>query len=57
MALPARCHPCWIRQAPLVVVTFYRSYLVAADLGPIEALFALRFGRAVFACWGCSRHR
>jgi len=26
--------------APLVVVTFYRSYLVAADLGPVEALFA-----------------
>jgi len=26
--------------APLVAVTFYRSYLVAADLGPIEALFA-----------------
>ena len=25
---------------PLVLVTFYRSYLVAADLAPIEALFA-----------------
>ncbi|MDG3039756.1 cobaltochelatase subunit CobN [Roseicyclus marinus] len=26
--------------APLVAVVFYRSYLVAADLAPIEALFA-----------------
>jgi len=26
--------------APLVLVVFYRSYLVAADLAPIEALFA-----------------
>ncbi|AHM04502.1 CobN component of cobalt chelatase involved in B12 biosynthesis [Roseibacterium elongatum DSM 19469] len=26
--------------APLVLVIFYRSYLVAADLAPIEALFA-----------------
>jgi len=37
--VPAILH----RDAPLVVVTFYRSYLVAADLGPVEALFtALR---------------
>jgi cobaltochelatase CobN len=37
--VPATLH----RDAPLVVVTFYRSYLVAADLGPVEALFtALR---------------
>ncbi|MEL7166087.1 MAG: cobaltochelatase subunit CobN [Pseudomonadota bacterium] len=29
--------------APLVLITFYRAYLTAADLGPIEALFtALR---------------
>lgn len=32
--LPGRVGP------PLVAVTFYRSYLVAADLAPIEALFA-----------------
>ncbi len=32
-----------IEQAPLIVVVFYRSYLVAADLKPVEALFdALR---------------
>lgn len=27
-------------EAPLVLVTFYRAYLAAADLSPIEALFA-----------------
>ncbi len=27
--------------APLVLVVFYRSYLVAADLAPVEALFAV----------------
>lgn len=30
---------CFDRTAPLVLVVFYRSYLVAADLAPIEALF------------------
>ena len=29
-----------LANGPLVIVTFYRSFLVAADLAPIEALFA-----------------
>ncbi len=36
------CCPVALRSddRPLVVVTFYRAYLTAADLGPVEALFA-----------------
>jgi cobaltochelatase CobN len=34
------CCPVLTRSEKLVLVTFYRSYLVAADLAPIEALFA-----------------
>ncbi|SEL88692.1 cobaltochelatase CobN subunit [Roseivivax marinus] len=29
-----------IRKKPLALVIFYRSYLLSADLGPVEALFA-----------------
>ncbi|MEM6608104.1 MAG: cobaltochelatase subunit CobN [Pseudomonadota bacterium] len=36
---------------PLVAIVFYRSYLVAADVAPIEALFAALRGRG-FLCLG-----
>ncbi|MEM9974935.1 MAG: cobaltochelatase subunit CobN, partial [Pseudomonadota bacterium] len=37
---PARFEAQLDGAAPLVLIVFYRSYLVAADLAPIEALFA-----------------
>ena len=42
--------PCRTDSAPLVLISFYRSYLTAADTAPIDALIAAFRARGFAAC-------